>query len=87
MKEAGEVCGGRGGYGESMGMRVDVVTGRDSSVVEHRRRRAICDGSGVLLFEIEARIETDVSDRDTRQRRRAVARLLMKNVTVALRGI
>jgi hypothetical protein len=31
------------GYGESMGMRVDVVTGRDGSGVEGRDRRVICD--------------------------------------------
>ena len=32
------------GYGESMGMRVDVVTRRDGSEVEDRDRRVICDG-------------------------------------------
>jgi len=30
-------------YGESMGMRVDVVTGSDGSGVEDRERRVICD--------------------------------------------
>jgi len=67
------------GYGESMGMRVDVVTGRDGSRVEDPNRRAIGDGLRRVGDPYRGSIETDLSARETRRRRRATARLLMMN--------
>jgi hypothetical protein len=78
------------GYGESMGMRVDVVTRRDGSEVEDRDRRVICDGpspSSQSWCSILGSIETDLSVRETRRCGRAAARLLRMNVSLELRSI